>query len=167
MTPRRRRATRLRVAVTDARGRPARGLDARGLGRWLARIAPPAAAGPVAIALVSDQTMRRLNREYRGHDRVTDVLSFAPADVRRRGGRNPAPFLGDLAIARGRAAAQARRHGHSLDLELRILALHGLLHLLGYDHDTDQGTMARVEERLRRRGGLPPALLGRSNRPRP
>jgi probable rRNA maturation factor len=103
--------------------------------------------------------MRRLNHRYRGIDRVTDVLSF-PADTRARprSGR----FLGDLAIAKGVAGRQARREGHSYTLELRILALHGLLHLLGYDHQTDQGEMRRLEERLRKRAGLPVGLIDRA-----
>ena len=103
--------------------------------------------------------MRRLNRRYRGVDRVTDVLSF-PADsgARSRADR----FLGDLAIAKGVAGRQARREGHAYALELRILALHGLLHLLGYDHQTDQGEMRRLEERLRQRAGLPVGLIDRT-----
>ena len=85
-------------------------------------------------------------------DRATDVLSF-PGD----GGS-----LGDIAIAAGVASRQARAARHPLATELRVLALHGLLHLLGYDHETDQGEMARVEERLRRRAGLPAGLIGRA-----
>jgi len=75
------------------------------------------------------------------------------------------PALGDIAIATGRAARQARDFGHSTATELRVLALHGLLHLLGYDHDLDQGDMRKVEERLRRRAGLPGGLIGRAERP--
>jgi probable rRNA maturation factor len=70
--------------------------------------------------------------------------------------------LGDIAIASGIAARQAAEAGHSVSIELRVLALHGLLHLLGYDHETDHGEMSRVEERLRRRAGLPGGLIGRS-----
>jgi probable rRNA maturation factor len=169
------RAPRLVVHVTDARGR--RAPRGRGLGAWLARAAPRHARGVVSIALVSDSTMRRLNREYRGIDRATDVLSFAdtpaakgpPSAVGRRpsagpGGRGSgaAAPLGDLAIATGVARRQARDCGHSLALELRILALHGLLHLLGYDHQADQGEMGMLEDRLRRRAGLPSALIARA-----
>ena len=150
------RGRRLRVSVTDARGRP---LSGSGLGVWLERAGPPRARGQVNVALVSDATMRRLNREFRDVDRVTDVLSFPAEPV-------PAPrdgkFLGDLAIATGLAGRQARRFGHSTAKELRILALHGLLHLLGYDHQTDLGAMRRLEERLRRRAGLPVGLIGRA-----
>jgi probable rRNA maturation factor len=96
--------------------------------------------------------MRRLNRAYRRADRVTDVLSFP--------GEGTA--LGDIAIATGVARRQARAHGHDAAVEVRLLALHGLLHLLGYDHEADRGEMARVEDRLRRRSGLPRGLIGRA-----
>jgi probable rRNA maturation factor len=151
MSPGRRRPG-LRVSVSDARGRRIARGPAPGLAAWLPRAAPVRAAGTVAIALVSDRTMRELNRRHRGVDRATDVLSF-PGD---------AGFLGDIAIASGVAARQARAAGHPVATELRVLALHGLLHLLGYDHDSDQGEMARVEERLRRRAGLPGGLIGRA-----
>ena len=119
--------------------------------------------GEVAIALVSDARMRTLNRSYRRKDYATDVLSF-PAEAhpvpRAAGGA-----LGDLVIATGVARRQAREAGHSYQTELRVLALHGLLHLLGYDHDDpkDSGRMKRTEERLRRRGRLKSGLIGRSN----
>jgi len=152
---------RLTVVVTDARGRP---LPASGLGRWLERAAPARARGVVSIALVGDAAIRRLNRQYRRIDRVTDVLSF-PAS-RPPHSQTPV-FLGDLAIALAVARRQARQQGHALSRELRILALHGLLHLLGYDHETDRGEMQRLEERLRRRAGLPPGLISRFRRRRP
>ena len=72
------------------------------------------------------------------------------------------PYLGDIVIARGVAARQARRAGHPLGTELRILALHGLLHLIGYDHEQDRGQMRRLEARLRRKGGLQAGLLERT-----
>lgn len=142
----------LRVSVTDGRGRRVRD---GGLGRWLARVAPPGARGELAIALVTDTRMRILNRSYRRKDYATDVLSFVaddPSPVPRSASRS----LGDLVIAKGVAARQAREAGHSYQTELRVLALHGLLHLLGYDHDDrrDMGRMARVEARLRKKGGL-------------
>ena len=74
----------------------------------------------------------------------------------------PSPYLGDIAIARGVARRQAREAGHAERTELRILALHGLLHLLGYDHDSDGGRMHRVEQRLRRKGGLRQGLIERA-----
>lgn len=146
---------RLRVVVTDGRGRVRR---ADRLRRWLAEVAPRPAHGEVVIALVCDRKMRALNREFRGVDRATDVLSF-PAAVAPEA-EFPAPaaglerHLGDVVIATGVARRQARAAGHPLGAELRRLALHGLLHLLGYDHERDTGQMERLERRLRRRGGL-------------
>jgi probable rRNA maturation factor len=162
-TPARRRKAAIGVAVTDARGRRISGGAAAGLGAWLVRSAPASARGLVNIAIVPDTVMRRLNRQYRKKDRATDVLSFVPERPLRRSPANARhPFLGDLAIARGVASRQARERGHSLRLELRVLALHGLLHLLGYDHETDQGEMGRLEERLRQRSRLPSGLIARS-----
>jgi len=112
----------------------------------------------VTIAIIPDVTMRRLNRRYRGKDKTTDVLSFVP-ETGARSGSSSRRFLGDLAIAKGVAARQARALGHPVQIEFRILALHGLLHLLGYDHDTDRGEMGRLEDRLRRRARLPVAGL--------
>ena len=106
----------------------------------------------MTVALVPDPRIRALNRQYRKRDAPTDVLSF-PADERG--------YLGDVVIARGVAKRQARAAGHSLATELRVLALHGLLHLLGYDHERDDGRMARFERRLRRRGGLVEGLIER------
>lgn len=143
---------RLRVRVTDGRGRP---VAHGGLGRWLAGAAPARARGEVTIALITDAAMRRLNRQFRGRDYPTDVLSF-PSDE--------AGVLGDIAIARGVAARQARQLGHAEGVERRVLALHGLLHLLGYDHDADTGEMARAEDRLRRKAGLPSGLIARAGR---
>jgi probable rRNA maturation factor len=147
------------VVVTDGRGRP---VDTRGLARWLASIAPPRAQGALSIALVSDAQARVLNRRYRRRDYATDVLSF-PSES-RSGGRRARPdrFLGDIVIARGVARRQARTASHGEQTELRILALHGLLHLLGYDHHHDRGTMAGVERRLRKKGGLRQGLIERS-----
>jgi probable rRNA maturation factor len=79
----------------------------------------------------------------------------------------PSPFLGDIVIARGVAKRQSRAAGHLEGTELRILALHGLLHLLGYDHEQDNGTMLRVERRLRLKGGLRESLIERAHRTRP
>jgi probable rRNA maturation factor len=149
------------VAVTDAQGRPA---AAFGLARWLARVVPGRTRGTMTVALVSDARMRALNRQFRGKDYATDVLSF-PAEVgglRWAGARSPGPrHLGDVVIATGVARRQARAAGHRTTEELRILALHGLLHLLGYDHERDDGQMARVERRLRHKGGLREALTER------
>ena len=142
----------LKVAVTDGRGRP---LSSSTLGRWLAAHAPARARGKVTVALVSDAAMRRMNAQFRRADYATDVLSF-PSET--------AGVLGDIAIARGVAARQAKQQGHSESVEVKTLALHGLLHLLGYDHKRDGGEMQRVEDRLRRRAGLPVGLISRQSR---
>jgi len=97
------------------------------------------------IAFVSDKKIRELNREFRGVDKTTDVLSF-PADE----GLN----LGDVAISVETAAAQARENGLSFDEEIAQLILHGLLHLSGYDHESDNGEMNRLELKLRRQLGI-------------
>jgi probable rRNA maturation factor len=130
-------------------------LRAHGLVRWLQTIAPGTARGSVVVALVSDARIRKLNARYRGKDAPTDVLSF-PAD-------EPG-FLGEVVIASGVARRQALQAGHPIQVELRILALHGLLHLLGYDHERDDGRMARIERRLRRKGGLREGLIERGRR---
>jgi probable rRNA maturation factor len=153
---------RLAVLVVDGRGRP---LPARGLAAWLRRVAPPRARGTVTVALVSDARIRALNRTYRQKSAATDVLSF-PADpqflIPNPQFLIPNSFLGDIVIARGVARRQARAARHTEAVELRILALHGLLHLLGYDHERDNGRMRRVERRLRRRGGLREGLIERA-----
>ena len=98
------------------------------------------------IAFVSDKTIRQLNRQFRGIDKATDVLSFPAADEERN--------LGDIAISVDTAAAQAKENGLTFDEEVAQLILHGLLHLSGYDHETDNGEMNRLELRLRRRLGI-------------
>ncbi len=147
----------LRVVVSDGRGRP---VADGGLGRWLAGIAPARVRGEVGIALASDARVRKLNHQYRRKDAPTDVLSFA-ADHRSGG---PGRALGDIVIATGVAKRQAREAGHSYQSELRVLALHGILHLLGYDHHArdDGGRMARAEARLRRKGALAAGLIERA-----
>jgi probable rRNA maturation factor len=154
---------RLRVCVGDGLGRR---LAVPGLAAWLRRVAPARASGAVGIVLVSDARIRALNRAYRRKDCATDVLSFPSGAERRPGRRSPAPspFLGDIVIARGVARRQARHARHSERTELKILALHGLLHLLGYDHERDDGRMSRLERRLRRRGGLREGLIERARR---
>lgn len=142
----------LRVEVVGA------GAGAVSLRRWLRRVAPARARGAVTVAVVPDRRIHLLNRQFRGVDKPTDVLSF-PAE---------APgTLGDVVIARGVAGRQARSAGHDLATEFRVLALHGLLHLLGYDHERDGGRMARVEARLRRKGGLREGLIERAAPRRP
>jgi probable rRNA maturation factor len=130
-------------------------------------VAPVRTKGTVSIALLSDARVRALNRQYRGKDSATDVLSFpVESDAWRvppslAGVVRPVRHLGDIVIARGVARRQARRAGHPEAVELKVLALHGLLHLLGYDHEHDHGEMARVERRLRRKGGLREGLIER------
>jgi probable rRNA maturation factor len=157
---------RLRVLVSDDKGRR---LPEAHLARWLARIAPARARGVLSLVLARDSKVHALNRLYRHQDRPTDVLTFSadvsPALQARRAGRAaPTRYLGDIVIARGVARRQARAAGHSRETELRVLALHGLLHLLGYDHHgSDKGAMKRVEERLRARGGLREGLIERAS----
>ena len=160
-------SSRLHVTVTDGRGRRIRD---EGLSRWLAAVAPAAVRGEVAVGLVSDTRVRALNRRYRRKDSPTDVLSFGDSRSGRgrsrpevRGPKPEARFWGDIVIATGVARRQARERQHAYRTELRVLALHGLLHLLGYDHDDpgDRVTMARVEARLRRKGGLREGLMDR------
>jgi probable rRNA maturation factor len=109
---------------------------------------PPRGADSLAVALVSDRRMREYNRRFRDEDRTTDVLSFPTGD-------QPVPegerHLGDIVISVATAAEQARRSRGSLARELKLLALHGYLHLLGYDHETDDGAMMRLQRNLVRR----------------
>jgi probable rRNA maturation factor len=104
------------------------------------------ARGEIVLVFAGDGLLRRLNREYRGRDRATDVLSF-PGPGGEEG-------LGDVVISVPAAARNARRQDHGVPRELDILALHGFLHVLGYDHETDEGEMDRLEVRLRRSLGL-------------
>jgi probable rRNA maturation factor len=141
---------------------------AKGLGLWLRRIAPRTARGAVTVAILPDSHVKRLNRMFRHVDNATDVLSFpSDATVRRsRGaiktlGGQGEKYLGDIVIARGIAQKQAKKLGHPIAAEFKVLALHGLLHLLGYDHEVDEGKMARAEARLRRKSGLPSGLIAR------
>jgi rRNA maturation RNase YbeY len=97
-------------------------------------------SGEVALVLAGDRTLHRLNRDYRGKDKPTDVLSF-PGE---------AAGLGDIVISVETAERNARRLGRTLPQEIDVLALHGFLHVLGYDHEKDDGRMDRLEQRLRR-----------------
>jgi probable rRNA maturation factor len=99
--------------------------------------------GAVSLVIAGDRMLHRLNRDYRGKDKPTDVLSF-PGEARHH-------ELGDIVISVETAARNARGLGRTLAQELDVLALHGFLHVLGYDHETDDGTMDRLEARLRRR----------------
>ena len=111
----------------------------------------------VSIAFVGPSSMRRINRTYRGRDYATDVLSFDYGGECVEG----RPLLGELVLAPDVAASNARRWGGSLEREIRKLLVHGLLHLLGYDHETDNGEMNRLQRTLLRRRPVhsPPPLL--------
>lgn len=119
--------------------------------------------GQVTVLLTSDAAIRSLNRRFRGKNKATDVLSF-PAEA---GAPTPEPIAGDLAISVPTALRQAMEQGHPLATEVKVLMLHGLLHLAGYDHETDTGQMARRERLLRGRLGLPQGLIERAAEPAP
>jgi probable rRNA maturation factor len=110
--------------------------------------------GAVNVLVTSSQELRALNSRFRGKDKATDVLSFPP-NVQDG-------FAGDVAISAQIASQNAKSLGHSAAEEIKVLALHGMLHLAGYDHEHDQGEMERKEERLRMTFGLPVGLIERS-----
>jgi probable rRNA maturation factor len=128
------------------RGRFASARDRR-LAGWADRLFRDLAPGhdSFAVRFVGDRTMRRLNLAFRGKDRTTDVLSF-PGEASAEG-----RHLGDVVISVPQAARQAAERGEPVERELRTLLLHGLLHCLGHDHESDDGEMERLERRLRRR----------------
>jgi probable rRNA maturation factor len=127
----------------------------RPIERFAATLAAEIAEGrPFACLITSDSELRRLNRDFRGKDYSTDVLSFPSSAL-------DGQYLGDLAISLPRAREQAKEFGHPVEDEIRVLMLHGVLHLLGMDHETDCGVMARAEKRWRRRLGLPNGLIER------
>lgn len=103
--------------------------------------------------VTDDRELRRLNRSFLGHDYPTDVLSFPSG--------SSSGFAGEIAISTHRAAEQAGEFQHSVDEEVRILMLHGVLHLLGMDHEKDRGAMARAEKRWRKHYKLPNTLIER------
>ncbi len=174
--------------------RAAPGVSARALARFTQRARKAAGLeGDVNVVLTSSRDLRALNRRFRGKDAPTDVLSFPPVPVvapplsrpvlGRQGGdssaqprrRRPAShqppatshlFSGDIVISTEIAARNARLYGHHAAQEIKILILHGMLHLAGYDHESDRGRMARQEERLRCQLGLATGLIGRAGRTR-
>jgi len=143
---------------------PAAALSKSGLTRFLnrARLAV-GLTGEVDVLLADDTTLKRLNRTYRNKNKATDVLSF-PAAYNEFAGEDQT--AGDLAISLETAARQAAAYGHSLRDEVRILLLHGLLHLHGLDHEIDKGEMADREAELRRELHLPVTLIERVSIPR-
>ena len=110
--------------------------------------------GEVSVLITSSDKMRRLNRDFRGQDKATDVLSFRAAQNGN--------IAGDIAICRDIARRNARSLGHSLTTEVKILLLHGLLHLAGHDHESDHGEMAALEQELRAKLKLPAGLIERA-----
>jgi probable rRNA maturation factor len=135
----------------------AQGLQASSLTRFINRVRTIIGLrGQVDILLANDQTLRHLNKTFRNKNKPTDVLSFpAPSAF-------AAKHAGDLAISLETAARQAATRGHTLRDELKILLLHGLLHLSGEDHETDNGEMAAREATLRRELRLPTTLIERT-----
>lgn len=112
----------------------------------------PASGAGVTVAFVSDRAMRELNRRWRGKQGTTDVLSFPSAQDEFE--KSEGATLGDVVISVEQARRQAAEHDLSFETEVAQLILHGLLHLCGYDHETDTGEMNRLELRLRRRLGI-------------
>lgn len=132
------------------------GLNEDSLDRFVTRAKRAAKLrGSVTVLVTSSKELRRLNSRFRGKDKPTDVLSFPPEVIATK------RFAGDVAISAEMAAQSARSLGHSPAEEVKILALHGVLHLAGYDHESDSGEMARREGRLRKQLGLPMALIER------
>jgi len=127
--------------------------DRAGLIRFASRLRREAAGGrEFAVCVASEAALRSANRRFAATDRPTDVLSF-PDDEGYR--------LGDILISAAHARRQARELGHSVNEELKVLLLHGVLHLLGHDHERDSGRMGRLEQRWRRRLRLPAGLIER------
>ena len=146
--------------TTDSDSWRALGLSRSGLSRFVNTAQSVLGMrGEVSVLLAGDRTLRRLNREFRGKDKATDVLSFPAAE------EIADEYAGDLAISLDTARRQAKNHGHTLRDEVRVLLLHGLLHLDGMDHETDNGEMAAKEAELRTRLRLPNSLIERVTKP--
>jgi probable rRNA maturation factor len=129
------------------------------LNRFITRARRAAALkGLVNVLITSSAEMKSLNRRFRGKDKPTDVLSFpAEPDAQKQ-------FAGEIAISADMASQNARVLGHSPAAEVKILVLHGILHLRGYDHECDNGQMARREKQLRAKLRLPQGLIERAER---
>lgn len=127
------------------------------LERFLARARRAARLrGSVNVLVTSNAKMKSLNRRFRGKDKATDVLSFPAAPDARK------DLAGDIAISAEIASQNARSLGHHSAVEVKILTLHGILHLRGYDHERDHGQMARREKKMRRELRLPVGLIERA-----
>ena len=132
---------------------PGRGIRRREVRAFARQVWERLARGRALTILVSDDAeLTRLNRQFRGRDYVADVLSFPSSGT---GG------LGDIAVSADRARSQAAELGHSVEQEIAILILHGVLHLIGMDHEIDRGQMRRAETQWRRRFALPAGLIER------
>lgn len=149
-------------SAADPSSKPLRLPSTRTLAQFLKRAqAAVRLRGQVTVLLTGDVTMRDLNLRFRGKNKATDVLSF-PSEHLVRGSER---IAGDLAISVETALRQSAEQGHTLATEIKVLMLHGLLHLAGYDHETDAGEMRRREQSLRARLGLPLGLIERSSPP--
>jgi len=138
--------------------KPVAGVSAQALARFAQRARRAAGLqGKVNLVLASSREVRALNRRFRGKDKATDVLSFPPVPALTR------DFAGDIVISSDLASTNARRYHHAPAQEVKVLVLHGVLHLAGYDHERDAGRMARREERLRRELGLSDGLIRRAS----
>ncbi|MBM3766794.1 MAG: rRNA maturation RNase YbeY [Acidobacteria bacterium] len=133
------------------------GLDRKTLRQFLRTLtATVAGERPFTCLITNDASLQRLNVSFLGHDYATDVLSFPSIDGARE--------LGEIAISHQRAAEQAASFGHSIETEIEILMLHGVLHLLGHDHETDRGAMRRLEKKWRVQLSLPASLIERTRK---
>ncbi|MBI2213317.1 MAG: rRNA maturation RNase YbeY [Acidobacteria bacterium] len=144
----------------DVSGAAVRGLPRAAIGtfvrRCLARLEASGAVSrrvdEVSIAFVDDAAMRKLNRDFRRKDGTTDVLTFEGIDIDTAGVGDHS--LGEIVISIPQARKQAREERHALATEIRYLLLHGLIHALGYDHETDDGAMNALERKIRAKVGL-------------
>jgi probable rRNA maturation factor len=131
-----------------------RRVSRRRIREFAARLGELTGGREFCCLVADDKELRRLNRRFLGKNYPTDVLSFPSS--------GPGGPLGDIAISFGRVLEQAGARGHSEEQEIAVLMLHGVLHLLGYNHESDRGRMARMETRWRRKLGLPSGLVERS-----
>jgi len=151
------KATSAKRTVASAQNKNLRLPSAHTLARFLSGAQSMVRlCGQVTVLLTTDAALRKLNRQFLGKNKATDVLSF-PAK-----GIGAEKIAGDLAISVPTARKQAFEHGHSLSIEIKVLILHGLLHLAGHDHESDAGQMARRECQLRAKLGLPQGLIERA-----
>lgn len=137
--------------------KPVAGVSESSLARFVSKAARAVnLKGSVHVLVTGNRELQALNRRFRGKDKPTDVLSFPPMADFASG------VAGDIAISAEIAARNARELGHSAAAEIKTLALHGVLHLAGYDHEQDDGAMAKKEQRLRNTLGLPVSLIERN-----